>query len=756
MTKAHVLGFPRIGARRELKFALEQFWRGALDEAALAALGRELRRRHWNLQRTADLDYATVGDFAWYDHVLWALACLGLIPRRFGFAPDRLTLAQYFSLARGDGGVPAMELTKWFDTNYHYLVPEWDDAIRAAPGVEWLFEEVREAQADGHAVKAAIVGPLTLLHLGKYRSGSDRRLDLLPEIVAAYARLLARLKALGVAWVQMDEPALCTDLARAWLDALPSVYDALAPTAPPILLATYFGPVAEHAPLLKSLPVAGLHLDLVRGRGQLDAFLPDYPQSKVLSLGMIDGRNVWRADLAAALDVLERARDRLGARLWVGSSCSLLHVPMDSAQEPSLEGGLADCLAFAVQKLDEIAALKRGLLQGRGAIAQALAASRKAQETLRSLARRGSAQARQRLAAVTDADCSRGSPFGVRIGRQRERLRLPPLPTTTIGSFPQTAEIRRSRAAWRRGALDDARYAATMRGEIALAVKRQLELGLDVLVHGEPERNDMVEYFAEQLEGFAVTENGWVQSYGSRCVKPPIIYGDIRRRKAMTVQWIGYAQELSPKPVKGMLTGPLTMLQWSFVREDAPREAIAFEIALALREEVLDLERAGIAVIQIDEPAFREGLPLRKSGWPHYFEWAVRAFRLAASGVADETQIHTHMCYSEFNDILPAIAALDADVITIEASRSGMELLEAFAAFRYANDIGPGIYDVHSPRVPGVEEMVRLLERAARVVPVERLWVNPDCGLKTRDWSEVEAALANMVSAARSMRSRTG
>lgn len=754
MVTAHVLGFPRIGAKRELKFALERFWQGTLDEEALAGVGRDLRRRHWDLQRRAGLDLVTVGDFAWYDHVLTTLAHLGLLPRRFGFAAEHLTLAQYFSLARGSATEPAMELTKWFDTNYHYLVPEWDAGMRAGPAVEWLFDEVREAQAEGHAVKVVVVGPLTLLHLGKCREGSSNRLALLPQLVPAYVRLLGRLKALGVAWVEIDEPALCTDLPRAWLDAYRPVYEALAPQAPPILLATYFGSAAEHHALLKSLPVAGIHLDLVRGAGQLDAFLPDYPSSKVLSLGVVDGRNVWRADLAAALDTLERAHDRLGSQLWVGSSCSLMHVPVDAVLEDALDPGLAGTLAFAVQKLDEIAALKRGLTEGRGAIADRLAESRRALEALRSLTDRRSGKMRERLAAVTDRDCARASPFAVRIERQRARLRLPLLPTTTIGSFPQTPEIREKRAAWKRGDLDHAQYVEAMRAEIARTVARQVDLGLDVLVHGEAERNDMVEYFAEQLEGFAVTKNGWVQSYGSRCVKPPIIYADVSRKEPMTVQWIRHAQDQTSKPVKGMLTGPVTMLQWSFARDDIPRENIALQIALALRDEVLDLERAGIAVIQIDEPAFREGLPLKKSGWPRYLAWAVHAFRLAASGVADETQIHTHMCYSEFNDILPAIAEMDADVITIETSRSAMELLDAFAAFRYPNDIGPGVYDIHSPRIPAVEEIARLIERATQVIPVERLWVNPDCGLKTRSWPEVEAALRNMVEAARLMRAR--
>lgn len=754
MATTHILGFPRIGARRELKFALEGFWKGALDEAALLATGRDLRRKHWDLQRASGLDYVTAGDFAWYDHVLTTLAHLGCLPERFGFAADKLTLSQYFALARGSADQPAMEITKWFDTNYHYLVPEWGSSIREKPGVDWLFQEVREAQADGHAVKAVIVGPLTLLHLGKTVNPATNKLKLLPVLVSAYARLLGRLKTVGVAWVQIDEPVLCLELAPDWLDAFPPIYRALAQSAPDILLATYFESVAEHHVLLKSLPVSGLHLDLVQGAGQLDTFLTDYPPAKVLSLGVVNGRNVWRTDLSRALALLERARARLGPRAWISASCSLMHVPVDLSHERKLDGELAGRLAFATQKLEEIATLKRGLTLGREAIGAALAQSDRASELRHSSACIRLPAVQSRLSTVTEKDYSRNSPCAIRVREQEARLRLPLLPTTTIGSFPQTAAIRETRAAWRRGDLSESGYVAAMQAEIADAIARQDRLGLDVLVHGEFERNDMVEYFAEHLGGFAVTQNGWVQSYGSRCVKPPIIYGDVCRPEPMTLSWIKYARRLTAKPVKGMLTGPMTMLQWSFARDDQPRATTAMQIALALRDEVQDLERTGTAVIQIDEPAFREGLPLKKRDWPRYLDWAVRAFRLAAAGVADDTQIHTHMCYSEFSDILPDIARMDADVITIETARSNMELLDGFGAFRYPNDIGPGLYDIHSPRIPSVDEMLRLLERALRLIPAERLWVNPDCGLKTRGWPEVEAALANMVKAAATVRAR--
>src|SRR6267378_4494825 len=754
VTVAHILGFPRIGAKRELKTALESFWRGELPEAELLNVGRDLRGRHWQWQRDSGLDFVTVGDFAWYDPVLQTLAHLGCVPARFGFDPRSLTLPQYFTLARGSAAQPAMEMTKWFDTNYHYLVPEWSAESRFKGGVKWLYDEVTQAAELGHAIKVSLVGPLTLLYLGKIKSGLAHKLDLLPQLVPAYQPLLARLKVLGVSWVQIDEPILGLELDRRWLDAFQPTYETLASIAPRILLATYFESVAEHAAMLKSLPVSGMHLDLVRGSGQLAAFLEGYPESKILSLGVVDGRNIWRTDLDAALAVLKPAHDRLGDRLWISAGCSLQHVPVDLAHEKTLDAEIRNWLAFAMQKLDEIAALKRGLAQGIEAIMPALEASRQSAISRKTSARVSSDAVKRRMGALSERDTRRPSSFATRIQKQRARLKLPLLPTTTIGSFPQTPEIRKARAAFKKDRIGRPAYLEAMRTEIRDAVARQEALGLDVLVHGEAERNDMVEYFGEQLRGFAFTENGWVQSYGSRCVKPPVIYGDVSRPGPMTVEWARYAQSLTRKPMKGMLTGPITMLQWSFVRDDQPREKTAFQIALALREEVLDIERAGITVIQIDEPALREGLPLRKRDWTHYVDWAVRAFKLASSGVADETQIHTHMCYAEFNDILPSIAALDADVTTIETSRSDMELLEGFGEFRYPNEIGPGVYDIHSARVPDSGDMMKLLEKAARVIPLERLWVNPDCGLKTRGWPETEAALARMVEAARRMRAR--
>lgn len=752
MALAHTLGFPRIGAQRELKFALESFWRGASSEAALQQTGRSLRGYHWSLQADAGMDLVTVGDFAWYDQVLNTLALLGAIPSRFGFDPKQLSLTEYFTLARGDSEHFAMEMTKWFDTNYHYLVPEWTADTRFDGGVDWLFDEAAEAKGQGHRVKVALVGPLTLLYLGKIKSGIAHKLDLLPRVVAAYQDALRRLKSAGVEWVQIDEPILALELDAQWRAAFAPVYAALSPVAPSLLLATYFDEVGEHASLLRDLPVAGVHLDLVRGAAQLDGLLADWPQGRVLSAGIVDGRNIWRTDLDAALVKLTPLQFALGDRLWIAPSCSLLHVPVDLAHETKLDQELKSWLAFARQKLDEIAALKFALDGKLSATAAQFEAARAAVATRACSSRIHNAIVQKRLAKADAAQTERASAFSARIAKQQAKWQLPAFPTTTIGSFPQTAEIRQARAAYKRGEIAHLDYLDRMRDEVRLVVQKQEELGLDVLVHGEPERNDMVEYFGEQLWGYGFSANGWVQSYGSRCVKPPFIYGDVYRPDAMTVGWSQFAQSLTGKPMKGMLTGPVTMLQWSFVRDDQPRATTALQIALALRDEVCDLERAGIGMIQIDEPAFREGLPLKARNWAAYLDWAVRVFKISASGVADETQIHTHMCYSEFNDILPWIAAMDADVITIETSRSDMELLDGFGQFAYPNDIGPGVYDIHSPRVPKVAEMQRLLRKARGVIPDARLWVNPDCGLKTRGWSETCEALANMVQAVRMLR----
>ena len=759
MAIAHTLGFPRIGRDRELKKALEAYWKGALDAAGLRQVGRQLRAEHWQLQKDAGIDLLPVGDFAWYDQVLTHSLMFGVVPERFrphdGGLPSLDTL---FAMARGVsggccGGAHAQEMTKWFDSNYHYLVPEFtaDQAFRLS--WEQLFEEVAEARALGHAVKPVIIGPLTYLWLGKCKGGDFERLDLLERLLPVYGEILQRLKTLGVDWVQIDEPILGLDLPQAWKAGFERAYNLLQREPGRKLIATYFAGLEDNLALAAGLPVDGLHVDLVRAPEQFPVVLDWLPAYKVLSLGVVDGRNVWRTDLDKALGVLQQAQARLGERLWVGSSCSLLHSPVDLDREDRLDAELKGWLAFAVQKCAEIAVLAEALRDPQSArVQQALADSRAVQVARAASPRIHNPAVQARLSAVRPEDSRRQSPFARRIAAQREHLRLPLFPTTTIGSFPQTAEIRQARQAFRQGTLPAAEYAAAMRAEIRHAVRVQEQLGLDVLVHGEAERNDMVEYFAEQLDGYAFTRFGWVQSYGSRCVKPAIIYGDISRPRPMTVEWIRYAQEQTAKVMKGMLTGPVTMLMWSFPRDDISREQQARQLALAIRDEVCDLEAAGIRVIQIDEAAFREGLPLRKARWQAYLDWAAEAFRLTASGVGDETQIHTHMCYSEFNDVIASIAAMDADVITIETSRSQMELLEAFRAFDYPNEIGPGVYDIHSPRVPTVEEMVALLGKAAERIPVERLWVNPDCGLKTRGWPETEAALVNMVAAARRLR----
>ena len=768
--RTHILGFPRIGAARELKSALESHWRGEMSEAALEATGRQLRARHWALQRDAGLACVTVGDFAFYDQVASHIQLLGCEPARFDFDAQQSPLSRYFTMARGADAHAehagcshgqqehvasghALEMSKWFDTHYHYLVPELSPLTQFSLACERLFDEVAEAQALGHEVKAALIGPLTFLWLGKEKTPGFERLALLEQLLPVYGALLDRLKQQGVAWVQVDEPILGLDLPNAWRSAFESTYWQLNQVGVNILLATYFSPLEENLSLACRLPVAGLHVDGIRAPHELASIADWLPVHKVLSIGIVDGRNIWRTDLDAALAVLQPLAAKRNGQLWLAPSCSLLHVPFSLEAETELDGEIRTWLAFATEKLTEIALLKDALAGHPDDTAlAALAASRLAIAGRRASARVHRPQVAQRVQALTPTVDRRDSSFPLRQAVQRARFQLPDFPTTTIGSFPQTTAIRAARASHKRGELAIADYERQMRAEIAHAVRRQEALGLDVLVHGEAERNDMVEYFGEQLDGFIFTRHGWVQSYGSRCVKPPIIYGDVQRPAAMTVKWTVHAQSLTNKPMKGMLTGPVTILQWSFVRDDQPRATTTLQLALAIRDEVADLETAGIGIIQIDEPAIREGLPLRCGQWNTYLDWATRAFRIAASVVHDATQIHTHMCYAEFNDILPQIAAMDADVITIETSRSGMELLTGFGQFRYPNEIGPGVYDIHSPRIPSTVDMVTLLQKASAVIPPAHLWVNPDCGLKTRGWVETEAALKNMVAAARQMR----
>lgn len=757
-TSSHILGLPRIGAQRELKFALESFWRGESSEADLIQVADSIKHDNWRRQINAQQNLITVGDFALYDQMLNQSLLLGCVPKRFDFDANQITLKQTFELARGNAAQPALEMTKWFDTNYHYLVPELARETSFSANAQNLLDDIQKLAAldvEPQHIKPVLIGPLTYLWLAKAHGDDtntlENKLDLLPQLLSTYVEILQHVKSTGVEWIQIDEPILALDLPESWLAAYDFAYGQLHTAGLKVLLATYFADVSEHAVRLAQLPVQGFHIDLVRAPQQADIWSKHLPANAVLSVGVIDGRNVWRNDLSRTYDAVKPLHEALGARLWLSHSCSLLHVPVSLSAEQKMDVQIKDWLAFAHEKIDELHTLKMALNDGVKNFASTDASIKARQTSSRVV----SDLVRHRLAAVTTDMTIRKSPFKVRIKKQRTALSLPLFPTTTIGSFPQTTQIRQIRAAHKRGDMGALEYLNQIRAEIKTAVREQEALGLDVLVHGEAERNDMVEYFGEQLWGYVFSTHGWVQSYGSRCVKPPIIYGDVYRPEAMTVEFTRYAQSLTEKPMKGMLTGPITMLQWSFVRDDQARELTALQLALAIRDEVKDLEAAGIKVIQIDEPALREGLPLKRRDWAVYLEWAVRAFKLASTGVADDTQIHTHMCYSEFNDILPSIAALDADVITIETSRSNMKLLKGFGDFNYPNDIGPGVYDIHSPRVPNAQAMVYLLEKAAQVIPAEQLWVNPDCGLKTRGWEETREALNHMIAAAREMRLRS-
>ncbi len=751
----HTLGFPRIGLHRELKLALEGYWAGRLSQDDLLATGRRLRHQHWNWQQEAGIDLLPVGDFAWYDQVLTTSLMVGNVPARHRNADGKVDLDTLFRIARGraPSGQPASaaEMSKWFNTNYHYLVPEFS---RDQPfSLSWtqLLEEVDEALAADLRIKPVLLGPLTYLWLGKVKGEPFDRLSLLPGLLAVYRQVLAALAERGIDWVQIDEPALVLDLPAEWQAAYQHAYAELRSPVR-LLLSTYFGAVDHQLDWLTRLPIQGLHLDCVAGAEQLTEVLPRLPEHWQISLGVINGRNIWRADLAAWQQTLAPLARQLGNRLWLGSSCSLLHSPLDLNAETGLDEETRSWFAFARQKCIELHLLRQALVLPNDERLARLTAYSAPLRQRRHSVRVQDPDVQARVAAIRPQDAQRTRPYAERAELQRQRWQLPAWPTTSIGSFPQTPDIRALRREWRQGRLSQADYEEALRQEIAVMVGEQEQLGLDVLVHGEPERNDMVEYFGEQLNGFAFTRQGWVQSYGSRCVKPPVIIGDISRPRPMTVEWSRFAQSLTDKPMKGMLTGPLTLLCWSFPREDVPRETLACQLALALRDEVQDLERAGIGIIQIDEPALREGLPLRRQAWDHYLQWAVQAFRLSAAGVDDSTQIHTHMCYCEFGDVMEAIAALDADVISLETSRSDMELLESFRHFAYPNEVGPGVYDIHSPNVPTVEAMEGLLRQAARHLPVERLWVNPDCGLKTRGWVETRAALRNMVTAATRLR----
>ncbi|HEX4599954.1 MAG TPA: 5-methyltetrahydropteroyltriglutamate--homocysteine S-methyltransferase [Gemmatimonadales bacterium] len=760
MPIAHNLGFPPLGSGRELKRATEGYWSGKASREALLKTGADLRARHWRIQQTAGIELIPSNDFSAYDRVLDTCALVGAVPKRYGWTGGPVDLDTYFAMARGvqqrGRDVTALEMTKWFDTNYHYIVPEFEPGQAFHLSSSKPVDEFLEAQALGLKTKPVLIGPVTFLLLGKTRTARFDRLALLDALLPVYAEALSRLAAAGASWVQLDEPCLVLDRTPAERAAFVRAYRFLAERVPALklLVATYFAGLEDNLPTALELPVAGLHVDAVRGSAGLGAVLKAWPagggrEGKVLSLGVIDGRNIWKADLAAALRQLEEGMERAGAaQLWVAPSCSLVHVPSDLALETRLDAELKGWLAFAQQKLGEVALLARALRGGSDVTAE-LDANARALATRRGSRRIHNPAVKQRARAVAERDLRRAS---LHAARRKKQLRLPRFPTTTIGSFPQTAEVRAARKQLHDGTLTPAAYDAFIADQITRTLKHQEELGLDVLVHGEFERNDMVEYFGEQLEGFAFTEQGWVQSYGTRYVKPPIIFGDVSRPKPMTVRWSTFAQSKTARPVKGMLTGPVTILQWSFVRDDQPRAETAKQLALAIRDEVKDLEAAGIRVIQIDEPALREGLPLRRAEWPGYLEWAVNAFRLATAGVSDATQIHTHMCYSEFNDVVRVIEQMDADVISIENARSGSELLEGFKEYAYPNEIGPGVYDIHSPRVPSTAEIVQALERMREVLEDRQIWVNPDCGLKTRGWEETLAALRNMVQAARQLR----
>jgi len=778
----HSLGFPRIGAQRELKRTVEAYWAGKIDRTALHETARELRRRHWLLQRDAGLTLVPSNDFSFYDHVLDTTCMVGAIPPRFGWKGGEVDLDTMFALARGvrphsatdalgrtcscaqplpTGAVAACEMTKWFDTNYHYIVPELRPDMRFSLGSTKPMSEFAEALALGVKTKPVLLGPVTWLRLAKPAANTPEgfdRLSLLERLLPVYLQVLQRLAALGAEWVEIDEPCGALELEPEWRAALEATYATFAAAEPQLklLVAVYYGALGGNLLTFLRLPVHALHIDNTRCPRELDTVIREFPRGKILSLGVVDARNVWRTEYDAVLPRIGKAINILGPeRVWLAPSSSLLHSPVSLAEETTLSPEIRPWLAFATEKLAELGELRA--LASRPAESSALLeanravfAARRAHPALRRK------DVRARCEGLLATAFRRSKPFSERQELQRERLKLPLCPTTTIGSFPQTDAVRTARARWRKGELANLDYERFIEREISASIRMQEELGLDVLVHGEFERTDMVEYFGEQLDGFVFTRNGWVQSYGSRCVKPPLIYGDVARPHAMTVRWSHYAQSLTSRPMKAMLTGPITILQWSFVRDDQPREDTARQIALALRDEVVDLENAGLPIIQIDEPALREGLPLWREHWKYYLDWATAAFRLTASGVRADTQIHTHMCYAEFNDIVEAIAARDADVITFEASRSRMEILEAFETFAYPNEIGPGVWDIHSPRVPSVEEMVGLLERAARVLPVENLWVNPDCGLKTRGWPETLASLANLVAAAGLLRAKLG
>ena len=764
--KTSILGYPRVGDHRELKKAIENYWKGKIDIDELSIISSEIRKKNWKAQKNIGIDLIPSNDFSFYDQVLDMSITLGCIPDRF--AKDNLSdLDLYFAMARGvqknDLDVTALELTKWFDTNYHYLVPEFKKDQVFKLNAKKIISEYKEALTLGIKTKPVIIGPVTYLLLGKEKEDGFNRIALLDRLLPVYEALFEELDTLGIDYLQIDEPILATDLSENEKIAFVKTYEQFNKKAFnfKLILANYFDCFGDNIDVALSLPVDVFHLDLVRCPSQLGDILEHakFNPKKILSLGVVDGRNVWKNDFENSLSYINKALTVLKEdKIWISSSCSLLHSPYDLDLETNTENlpvNIKQWLAFAKQKLQEITVLKSlALKEINLEITAAFEANKKAINIKKTSTLIHNKKVSERIANLKENDSKRASSFLARQKKQKEALQLPLFPTTTIGSFPQTKEVRSWRSKFKKKQLSQTDYDQLIEKEITETIKFQEEVGLDVLVHGEFERNDMVEYFGELLEGFAFSNFGWVQSYGTRCVKPPIIYGDVSRSNPMTVKWALYAQSISTKIVKGMLTGPVTILQWSFVRNDQPRATTCNQIALAIRDEVNDLEKAGIKVIQIDEPAIREGLPLRKEEWKTYLDWAVKAFRISASSVQDETQIHTHMCYSEFNEIIGSIADMDADVITIETSRSEMELLNVFVDFKYPNEIGPGVYDIHSPRIPSEEEIESLLVKATKLLPAENIWVNPDCGLKTRDWPETKTALIRLVNAAKKLRTK--
>lgn len=759
------LGYPRIGSQRELKKICENYWAGKTGYKNVLQVGKNIRHENWLMQKESGIDVIPSNDFSFYDHVLDHSLTFGAIPKRYNeviLKKGNLELDLYFAMARGyqkDGlDIVAMEMTKWFDTNYHYIVPEFYENQPFKLFSTKIIDEFYEAKQLGILTKPVLIGPVSYLLLGKEKQTGFEKVDLIKNLLPVYLDILTRLDSLGLEYIQFDEPFLTLDLSEKEQMAFKYAYKEIRKAFPKlkIVLATYFEGLGNNLALTASLPVTVLHVDLVRSPQQLEDVLPALNDSVILSLGLVDGRNIWRNDFENSLEIIHKASEKLGPeRIWIAPSCSLIHSPVDlnnETNEENLTAEIKQWMSFAKQKVAEVVLLKKlALNEDPASTLQKFEANKNAIANRKNSKLIHNPEVKERVQSLKSSSAERLSPFSIRKTKQAA-LNLPQFATTTIGSFPQTPEVRSWRAKLKNGTFSIEDYHTLIAEETAKAVKWQEEIDLDVLVHGEFERNDMVEYFGEQLSGFAFSKNGWVQSYGSRCVKPPIIYGDVYRPQAMTVKWTSYAQSLTEKHMKGMLTGPVTILQWSFVRNDQPRSETCTQIALAIRDEVCDLETAGIRIIQIDEPAIREGLPLRKADWKNYLNWAVQAFRISASGVQDETQIHTHMCYSEFNDIIQNIADMDADVITIETSRSQMELLDVFADFKYPNEIGPGVYDIHSPRVPKKEEMITLLKKAKAVIPSGQLWVNPDCGLKTRGWDETKKALIEMVEAAKEMR----